>query len=169
MIFRVPQHGYIYSLLILSLLSCVSKNRVAKEYVENLKRDDQTYTEAKETFVFFLFDGLSVQLTQKLISENQIPNIKSFFLPNVSQFFVGRATFPSLTHPNISSIITSSNIDKHPILGNKIKLGDDLVDFTLPKNQKKLNELIKNQSIFSFGHCSRNKKSPVLNVVFFCE
>ncbi len=149
MIFRVKRCCYIYSLLILTLLSCVSKNRVAKEYVENLKRDDKTYTEAKETFVFFLFDGLSVQLTQKLISENHIPNIKNFFLPYASQFFVGRATFPSLTHPNISSIITSSNIDKHPILGNKIKLSDDIVDFTLPKNQKKLNELIKNPSIFT--------------------
>lgn len=134
------------------MFSCVSRQQVVNDYDEQIDIEFSQKPEnhgSPQTLVFFLVDGLSVPLVQKLFSEGLAPNIRSMFLPNKTKFRLARATFPSLTHVNISSIITTRNVDRHPIIGNKILNNGKLLNFESPFVQKKFSKILEPISIFS--------------------
>ena len=65
-------------------------------------------------------DGLAVHTLQTGLRENQTPNLRRFFLGGGNRFAVGQAAFPTLTYPNITSILTTKPIGEQPILGNQV-------------------------------------------------
>lgn len=148
------KHSFLTTLLmLLGLGACVSRQQVAEEYGQNIRLNygDQYGDQATrpQTLVFILMDGLSVPLLQKLFSEKRAPHIRQFFLGNSKTFQLARATFPSLTHVNISSIITSRNVDTQPIIGNKILRDGKIIDLESPFSQKTFAELLQPYSVFT--------------------
>jgi hypothetical protein len=140
----------ICGILVFSVLSaCVSRRQVVGDYDRNLSLSSPEQARRPQTLVFFLMDGLSVPLTQKLLAEERIPNIKSFFLPGRHEFFLARSTFPSLTHVNMSAILTSRNVDTQPVIGNKILREGKIINLESPFAQGKFSELIRPYSIFT--------------------
>jgi hypothetical protein len=150
----------ICGILGLSLLSaCVSRRQVVGDYDRRLSLNATEQTRRPQTLVFFLVDGFSVPLTQKLLSEGRIPNIKNFFLPSRNEFYLGRATFPSLTHVNMSAILTSRNVDTQPVIGNKILREGNVLNLESPFAQDKFSELVRPYSIFT--ELSRQKRASM--------
>ncbi|MGZ3651025.1 MAG: alkaline phosphatase family protein [Bdellovibrionota bacterium] len=99
----------------LALFSCASGLKQAE-----FRGLPKAPRECHRTVVLFLVDGLAVHTLQTGLSEKQTPNLRRFFLPGARQFAVGQAAFPTLTYPNISSILTTRPIGEQPILGNQV-------------------------------------------------
>lgn len=126
--------------LVTVLLGCVSNNHVAHEYREAIENTNRVIS--NKTTILFLVDGFSVADTAKLSSTSQI---KTFF-QNQSE---ARALFPTMTYPNISSILTSHNLEAQPILGNKILINGELIDFESAFSRGDLNDLLKPLTVFN--------------------
>ncbi len=141
------------------LSDCATRQQLAHDYIHAVAKNPTAAYNQKQTIVFFLIDGLSVELTKTLLNSGATPNIRNLFIASNPNFRIGRAVFPSLTHPNISSIITSRNIDQHPIIGNKVWIDGELIEFESPFKEGKLNELIRPYSIFT--NLSERKLSSV--------
>jgi hypothetical protein len=131
-----------------SLTACVSRHRIVDDYVSVLGSDDLKGGR-RPTLIFFLVDGLSVPVAQEFFESATWPEFRRFFLGTSKNFRVGRAVFPSLTHANISSIITSKDIDGHRITGNQVRLDGFTVNFEIPAYRHELDRLIRDQSIFT--------------------
>jgi hypothetical protein len=147
-------------LFFLLLGGCVSRRQVVGDYdKKKLKLSLGEGADRPQTLVFFLVDGFSVRLTQKLLSEERIPNIKNFFLPERHEFYLARSTFPSLTHVNMSAILTSRNVDTQPVIGNKILRDGKILNLESPFAQDKFSELVRPYSIFT--ELSRQKRASM--------
>lgn len=142
--------GICLSGLLVLASGCTARWQVQADYEQNLGwRGSTTSLTKKQTLVFFLVDGLSVPLLQRLINEDAVPHLRKFFLPTQNQFLVGQATFPSLTHVNISSILSSRDVDAHPIIGNRIFYKGLPLNFESPLHQDSFGEILRPYSIFT--------------------
>ena len=64
-------------------------------------------------------DGLGLSLLKIAYNSKAIPNIAKFFIDSHTTQALSLVTFPSLTFPSISSILTTKAIAYHQVLGNK--------------------------------------------------
>jgi predicted AlkP superfamily pyrophosphatase or phosphodiesterase len=121
----------------LALSACASGLKEAKFHGGDTRHQNH------RTVVLFLVDGLAVRTLQTGLRENQTPNLRRFFLADSDRFAVGQAAFPTLTYPNLTSILTTRPIGEHPILGNKV-LGPDgkIVAYDEAKNFPRLRRIV---------------------------
>jgi hypothetical protein len=133
------------ALVIFILGACVSRTQVQSDYSasKNANASDQ-----KRTLVFFLMDGFSAPLARSLLSQGALPNIQNFLLGEEDNFTLGRAQFPTLTYPNISSILTSKKVGEHAVVGNQVWVEDEVENLESPLHVATLNKLLGTQSIF---------------------
>jgi hypothetical protein len=132
---------------LLVLAGCVSVTSVKQRYDNHFPKDEQA---TNATTIIFLVDGLSVSLLQKTIAVGQAPEIKSYFdVRNPKRMPLGRASFPSLTFPNLASILIGESVAKQPIIGNRIWYNDRPVNFEDVQNWGVLHKLIGKKLIFS--------------------
>lgn len=100
------------------------------------------------TTLVFLIDGLPVRTLKKALENGDLPNIKKFFLGDKKEFYQARPVFPSLTYPNLTSLITEMPVGQHRIYGNKVFLGGQFFDFESPSTHRFYNEHIDNKNVF---------------------
>lgn len=72
------------------------------------------------TVVLFMVDGLSVKALQAAFRKGLMPHTHRFFLRGDAKFAIGQAEFPSLTYPNIASVLTTKPVGEHPVISNHI-------------------------------------------------
>lgn len=147
---------YIHSLMKMSfqillilpfVLSCVSRPHIADEYQELMKSDGQP-TSGK-TVLVFLVDGLPLSTLKEQLKLKKLPQIQKFFLSDKKQIFIARTTFPSLTFPGISSLLTERPVDQNGIYGNTVLYEDEKLEFESPLNFAALNKRLQGKNILS--------------------
>jgi hypothetical protein len=134
-------------LLVSLLMGCASREHVADEYGEAFKK--KAISTSKRTVVFFLVDGLPLQMMNQAINSGALPNIKNYFVGGKKRFYVARTAFPSLTFPGIGSLLAEAPVDQHGIYGNVILKDDDKIDFQSPSKFHVANKMIGGHNIFS--------------------
>jgi|GEM_PF-4897686 len=72
----------------------------------------------------------------------------AFSLTEKGRFSYGRAVFPSLTFPNITSILTGHSVADHPIIGNRILVEDSVVNFENVASWQELAITLQRKTIF---------------------
>ncbi len=97
------------------------------------------------TQIVILIDGLNQEVFQQMMAQDLLPNMQEFFH---SRSYTARSVFPSLTYPNITSLLTERPLALHPIYGNQIRSGATHVNFENPFEVSKLEELIGAISFF---------------------
>jgi Type I phosphodiesterase / nucleotide pyrophosphatase len=164
----------------LCLISCATVSDVADEYREAIAptSSDPSGKQlpdkiAAQTSILILVDGLSIPQLNRSLSANEAPALTAFFsnpagnLKKQSapwyrfgafrkgglqyRFDYGRASFPSLTYPNLVSILTGSPVSRHRIIGNKIFANEEFesLNFENFLSWRKLDEKTQEKTIFS--------------------
>src|SRR5689334_1081226 len=117
----------VISILWFALVACSSGLRQTRTSLPSTHSGERTV-------VLFLVDGLSVKTLQTAFRQSRLPHLRRFFLREKSAFAVGRAAFPSLTNPNIASILTASKIGEQPVTANQMLFPNGkVVNFELAK------------------------------------
>ncbi|MES2856643.1 MAG: alkaline phosphatase family protein, partial [Bdellovibrionota bacterium] len=145
------------SSLVMLQTACQSTSIVSDDFNDAV--DEGDFKTADRTSIIFLVDGLSKTALDQAYQSGKISRISGYFPMPKGNFRLARATFPSLTFPNITSILTGESISTHPITGNKIVVGDDEVDFENVTSWPVLGRLVKERSIFY--RLGENKESSV--------
>lgn len=133
------------------LTGCQTTGSVSREYREALK-SNRKLDHATTTTVFILVDGLSTEILRAGLREGQTPAIKSFFsLATESgfKFQLARTAFPSLTYPNLTSVLTGSGVSQHGIIGNRIRLNGSVLNFETITSWSTLDQLVEDRTVFS--------------------
>jgi hypothetical protein len=151
---------------LLMLQSCTTRQAVPDNYRELLRETPQTKqqspqleSQSERKVLLIIVDGLAVSTLQKGFSQNKVPNLKDFFLKNKKAFSTALATFPTLTYPNLTSLLTGEPVSAHQIYGNTIRFEDQDLNFESPGSTGKLNSLIGPKLYFS--KLTENKKKSV--------
>lgn len=151
------------------LMSCASVSDVAKDYRGAIaaKSGDRP---GSETSIVFLVDGLSVGRLETAIISKDVPSIATFFAApdgnlrskrsswfsvfrSPPLFLRGRASFPTLTYPNLVSVLTGMPVASHGILGNRvIQEGQEVVNLENVFSWKTLDSRIGDKTVFSQMH-----------------
>jgi hypothetical protein len=129
-------------------VGCATRGNVYSDYRE-ITREAVSPPQGKPTVVLILVDGLSVPALQRRMREGRTPRLREYFLGNRDSFQIGRAVFPSLTYPNISSILTARGIDQQPIIGNRMLLHGERENFESPLKIGLLNHELAPLSVFT--------------------
>lgn len=155
----------IFFLATFSLNGCATRSRVYSDYQEATREGPRSPHTASRTVLVFLVDGLSVRNLKQAFESRKGEHIRDFFLGEKNSFYLGRAVFPTLTYPNISSILTCRNIDEQPIIGNEEILAGRQYNFTSPFDTGELNGLLRPYSVFS-KLAGQNRSSVSLAAYF---
>lgn len=145
------RHAAFHLSLLLStivLSSCATRYAPYSDHASSF-RESPRVRKYQPPVILFLVDGLSVQALRDGIAAGSTPNLRRFFLKGKTGFLLGRATFPSLTYPNIASVLTGETVDRHGVVGNKILYGNREISFESIQSRDTLNQLIRNKSYFS--------------------
>lgn len=134
----------LYFVLIFLLGACSTSRDLSSHYQSAI--DAPT---SGATTLVLLIDGLPVRTLKTLFSAGQLPHLQSFFLGDKKEFYQARPVLPSLTYPNLISLITEKSVDQHHIYGNKVFIGGQFFDFESPSTHRFLNKHIEGKSIFS--------------------
>jgi hypothetical protein len=142
----------VFSLLLLasisSLTACQTSRAVSFAYNDATYGGD-TYKASDRTSVLFLMDGLSAEMLRMSLQSDNAPHIaNAFSLSRKARFSYGRAVFPSLTFPNITSILTGHSVSDHPIIGNKVIIDGKVADFENVTNWRDLAMTLQRKTIF---------------------
>ncbi len=130
------------------LQGCQTSRAVSFQY-HDATYGGETYKLSDKTSVLFLVDGLSSEILKTSLRNENAPAIAdAFSLTKSARFSYGRAAFPSLTFPNITSILTGQSIDQHPVLGNRILIDDKIVNFENVTNWQTLARLLQRKTMF---------------------
>ncbi|MBC7692026.1 MAG: alkaline phosphatase family protein [Methylotenera sp.] len=150
--------------LLTGLSACATRSAPVREY-EWQFRYHAAQPNLTPPTLFFLVDGLSVSALQTALKANRIPHLQAFFLQNRLQ--LGRAVFPTLTYPNITSILTTAPVNEHPIIGNKVlSEQNEVINFESIQRRGKLNEWIAPRTVFT--RLTRQRRTSVsLDHYFF--
>jgi predicted AlkP superfamily pyrophosphatase or phosphodiesterase len=130
------------------LTACTHATTVTDDYKEHFIAQ----TGLPNTRLVILVDGLSLQIFDRARIESRIPAITQYFSLDRSQpTAMARASFPTLTYPNLVSILTSQPVALHGISGNRIvKDGGELANFENIQDWAYLNQRLRGQTIYSF-------------------
>ncbi len=132
------------TLLALALSSCATRHSLYRDYQATL-REGAARSQARQTTVIILVDGLGLDVTRALLAANALPRTGKFF----DSLHAGSAVFPSLTYPNIASILTGLPVDGHPVSGNSVMVRGTEVNFENPSQRELLNQLLAGKTWFS--------------------
>ncbi len=102
----------------------------------------------KRTVVLFLIDGLSVPALQNALATDSMSAFRNHFFQQGNRFNIARAAFPTLTLPNVSSILTGRPIGEQPILGNKMLIQSRVVNFEDPRFRPALARYVDSDTVF---------------------
>ncbi len=131
------------------LVSCQTSRAISFAYHDATYGGDQ-YKQSDQTSVLFLVDGLSSEILRTALQTAIVPHLAdAFTLSRKARFQLGRAVFPSLTFPNITSILTGRSDAKHPIIGNRIYIDGGLINFENVASWPDLARLIQRRTIFT--------------------
>ena len=144
---------FLTSLLIaLAVLpACQTTGGVSRDYKEALK-SNRELENRKTTTVLILVDGLSKDILSTSLREKRVPSLRSFFSLGTEsgfKFQLARAAFPSLTYPNLTSILTGLPVSNHGVIGNRILIDGDLVNFENVLSWRTLDQLVEDKTVFS--------------------
>lgn len=151
---------------------CAPRYSVSRDYQEVLRDTPQPPVmprgkRAGRTTVYLLVDGLSLPGFEALRRRGQLPVIESYFLSGPgSRVHTGIAVFPSLTFPNVASILTAAPVDQHPILGNEVYYGDRLISYDSILDRPILNQNVRDQLLFT-RLTRQNRNSVSLDRYFY--
>ncbi|AZZ36777.1 hypothetical protein CIK05_08225 [Bdellovibrio sp. qaytius] len=138
------------SLLLAIMLSvivgCASRYEPSESYNEVVTHSPHRQ-KSKQTVVFFLIDGLSVSVLNKQLNKNLLPEIKNHF--KTSPLILAHSVFPSLTFPNISSILRENSVDQTGAIGNSIFYNKKLIRFEEPADRFYFSEYMRGNNIFT--------------------
>jgi hypothetical protein len=130
------------------LSACQTSRAVAFAYNDATYGGEQ-YKKSERTSVLFLMDGFSAEMLRNSLKTANVPHIAdAFSLSTKARFSYGRAVFPSLTFPNITSILSGRPVSQHPITGNKVMIDDKIVDFENITNWEQLGLSLQRRTIF---------------------
>ena len=102
------------------------------------------------TVVLFLVDGLAVRTLQTGLRANALPNLRRYFLPKGDAFHVGQAAFPTLTYPNVASILSAKPIGEQPMLGNQmLEPSGEIVAYDEGKNIDRIRTKVDPYTVIS--------------------
>lgn len=138
-------------LALFSVISCASTQEVTENF-QNAQNQKALRTR-KKTVVLFLIDGLGDNLFRK--NFDQLPNITSFFHVEDRQYATAHSIFPSLTFPNLISLMTRTPADRHSVVGNQMLLSSQrptetrILDFEKREDVVWLNTVKENALVFS--------------------
>lgn len=132
---------------------CTSVRAVDQGYHEEI-HDQPQLAVASSTTVVFVIDGLSAALLAAAIESGHAKSLQAFFTDpptGTSPFRLARASFPTLTFPNLTSILTGESVGEHGIIGNRVLAKDgSVIDFQEVQNWDELYHRTKNATAFSF-------------------
>lgn len=132
-----------------TLVGCQTTRSVSLAYQDAMFGGER-YQASDRTSVLFVVDGLSSEILRTSLENANVPHLAdAFTLSTKARFPLGRAVFPSLTFPNMTSILTGTSDAHHPIIGNRVKIEDDIVNFEVTSNWDDLARLIHRQTIFA--------------------
>jgi hypothetical protein len=133
--------------LICGAASCATRDSVFSDYYATLREVPQAKGD-RRTVVLFLVDGLGSDVFRS--EQGNLPGIRGHFESREGgRAYLGRASFPTLTYPNISSILTASPVGAHPVTGNLVRNGREVVSYEKPWNAGKLNDALRGQTVFT--------------------
>lgn len=138
-------------LLAVALFGCISSHEVNEDYHDKISVKFQSYR--KRTIVLILIDGLGATL----FSDNfgSTPQIENFFSVQKESFPLAHSVFPTLTFPNLASLLTLTPVTQHSVIGNKMflqlpnKKSRRLLDFETRKDLVWLNEVKEPSLVYS--------------------
>jgi hypothetical protein len=133
--------------LALLVSACVSRYEIATDYhkLAASKRESST----GRTVIFFLVDGMGLPVFKKELDRGRLPQMRNYFVSEKNHYFVARTSFPSLTYPGISSLLTEEAIERNGIFGNHVLIENKAIDFESRFEVKTLNKMIQHHDVFS--------------------
>ena len=146
------------------LPGCASRYTPFSDHYSAQREIPRAYTEGAPVLLF-LMDGMSVELLRNSLASGELPNLKRFFLRGKPSFKLARAVFPTLTYPNIASILTTSTVEQHAVIGNRVIYSGREVNFEAIGNRDYLNQLLADQSVFT--RLSRQNRESVSLAHYF--
>lgn len=137
------------------LAGCSSPRTVDHDYHDELK--SKSILRASSTTIVFLIDGFSTALLSDALARGTAKNLETFFKESIghppdasASYLVGRASFPTLTFPNLTSILTGEIVATHGILGNHVRENDGTVtDFEDVRSWDALNHRVHTMTVFA--------------------
>lgn len=148
--------------LALAVSGCATRHSLFSDYYSATRETPRSAQAGRETRVLFLIDGLAYNVLARELRQRKLPSIQRHFFENGSRLGSGRAVFPSLTYPNLASILTSSPVHEHPVIGNRARLQGETVNFEKPWSARLLNEALYDRIVFQrLGR--ENRKSVSLS------
>ncbi len=124
--------------------ACATRHSLYRDYQATL-REGGARAKSRQTTVVIVVDGLGLDVTRALLKAGGLPRTQKFF----DELQSANAVFPTLTYPNIASILTGLGIDEHPVTANTIVLRDRKVNFENPAHAALLNQLLAGKTHFS--------------------
>jgi predicted AlkP superfamily pyrophosphatase or phosphodiesterase len=134
-------------LLLLSafiLSACATRRSVSEEY-----REQQASHHSDRTTIYFLVDGLGMQTLKRGLVEKNIANIQKYFLPDDSKIPRAHSVFPSLTFPNISSLLLEKPLNQSGALGNSIIYKGQLISFESVLDRPLYSDFMRGDNVFT--------------------
>jgi hypothetical protein len=145
-----------YSLLLLLFLSsCAS----------GLQVESDASPRSPRTVILFLVDGLGSKMLRAGITGGELANTRHFFLNKKAAFAQGQAAFPSLTYPNISSVLTTQGIGDQPVAANHMVVNGKTINYESPFHHADLEKAVDPQSVFA-KLTAEGRKSASFSYVF---
>ncbi len=130
--------------LSLTFNSCASRHAVPNEFRATLRERAGDGASANPATFVIVVDGFALTTYQRAMRSGLLPQLSRYFTA-----YKGEAVFPTLTYPNLSSIVTSSTPAQHPISANKILWQGEPRRFDHWKESGYLNPLLRGKTIFN--------------------
>jgi hypothetical protein len=130
--------------------SCATRHSLYRDYQSTL-REGTPRPSSRHTRVIILVDGLGLDVARARLQARALPRTETFF----TRFQAASAVFPTLTYPNIASILTGLPIERHAVQSNAVLFGMGAgndgheVDFESPRHRDLLNQLLAGQTHFA--------------------
>lgn len=115
--------------------------------------------------VLLLVDGLTPGLLAQELRRGALPSLAAYFSADPEALPTAQAVFPSLTYPNITSILKGRDVSRHKIIGNSAVLGGEVHDFTDPFHIPEFNRILDREGAFSLLS-RRGRRSASLSFYF---
>lgn len=105
---------------------------------------------SQSTTILFVVDGLGAEQLREGFGGGGLANFREHFLPGASSFAIARATFPTLTYPNLASILTAERLGAQPVIANHMVIEKgEMLDFESHKDHADLRRLIEPRSVIA--------------------
>lgn len=112
--------------------------------------DDGYGGPSNRTTVLFVVDGLGAKILQRGFAGGGLPNLREHFLQKESGFRLARATFPTLTYPNLASILTTQKIGEQPVIANHMVVENgEVINFESHTDHAELRRQIDPRSVIA--------------------